>query len=298
MEFRKKYLFAIPFSALFLILAIDGLVLVRDYSLSGIYGSIFPLVLVIGFWLLEYYKSDEVNTETVTSGEIKRDTLPAWETYVPYIFVLLFYFFIPVFGSMFDYIFAEMLGNDEPGILFLYLSMLFGVIPLSALIMFKLLKIDIAHFKENFYKYLSILLYYSILLFGINILVNIVFILFDLNISGTNEESINESLSTLAPLSKIVFMLYIVIGAPILEESIFRGLPINVYWNKYVNFLAAIAISVLFAFMHYSFSDPISVLVPYIVMSMVFCMSYINSGYNILIPIALHFVNNFSALLL
>ncbi len=299
MEFRKKYIFMIPFTLLFFYFFIGSLITINEFTVKEFVGNNFPFLLSIGFWVLEFIKYEEVNKDSTTSGDNKR-LLSSDTALIPFLAVFAIYFIAPYISYSID----SALGLDQT---FYLISTIFIIIPVCIYLTQQLLKIDLEYIKENLFKYISYILIFSVALFGLNIVLNIVYYIFDLQLSGANEESINTTLRTLPTFNKMLFIIYIIIGAPILEEFIFRGLILQPTVSKVRNYVIAIAVSLVFAFFHYvasfdpellEFTDPISVFVPYFVMSMVFCSSYIESDYNLLVPIGIHALNNFTALAL
>ncbi len=299
MEFRKKYIFMIPFTLLFLVISVESLVFIGDYSIREFIGNIFPLGLAIGFWILEFLKYEEVNKETETSG-VKKRLLPPEKAVVPFVIVFAIYFILPSIAYAID----EALGLNQT---ISIVSMVFIIAPICVFLTLKLLKLDFEYIKDNTYKFISYILMFTVALFGLNIVINILYYIFDLQISGANEESINSTLNALPTFTKMIFIIDVIIAAPIVEELIFRGFPLQPVASKTANYIVAIAVSLVFAFLHYvasfdpnllEFTDPISVFVPYFAMSMVFCTAYIQSDYNLLVPIGIHILNNFSALVI
>ncbi len=299
MEFKKKYLFMVPFTLMFFVLSVSTIVNINEYTIKGLLGDNFPLLLAVGFWVLEFIKYDEVNKDAETSGARKR-LLPSDTNVIPFVIVFMIYFIVPTITLVID----EAFGFNQA---FFLASMVFAIIPFCVFLTLNLLKLDFEFVKNNIYKYISYILLFSVALFGLNILLNIIYYIFDLQMMSANEESINDTLNTLPTFSKALFIIYLVIGAPILEELLFRGFPFQPNVKKRINYVIAIAISLVFAFFHYiasfdpdllKFTDPISVLWPYFMMSMVFSVSYIESDYNLLVPIGIHALNNFSALVL
>lgn len=297
MEFRKKYFIAMPLSILFLYIGLYSTIYINEYSVSAYLGNLFPLLLATAFWIIEKLKYDEVNRNDTTSKSFKRE-LPRGETSFAFLIVFILYFFIPPIAYNID---AKIGGNE----ILVYIVILFALVPLCIYVLRELFKIDIKVAKENIYKYISLLLLFSIILIGVNVCISIIYEIFDLQLVGANEDSINDTINTAPVIAKILFILYVLIGAPILEELVFRGVVINHNDTRIVNIIGAVLISLLFAFLHYSasydadlktFTDPFSVFIPYFMMSLVFCASYIKSDFNLLIPIGVHMLNNIQAL--
>ncbi len=299
MEFRKKYIFMIPASLMLFITVIMGFSDIGDNLIHDFLAITFPFILVVAFWIIEYYKFDEVNDNTKSSRIQKRE-LGFESSIMPFFIVLIMYLTVPSIGITLDYTF-------DTGELFLYSSVMFILLPACIYISYKHFEIDIDTVKCNIFRYISYVLLFTSAIFIAEIFLSITAELFDLQMYGANEESIRSSIESLPGFTKFVFILYVIIGAPIIEELIFRALPLNVNASKYLTIVLVLGTSFGFAFMHYAssfdpelakFTDPLSVLLPYFTISIVLGISYIRSDYNLLIPISVHMTNNLLALLL
>lgn len=121
-----------------------------------------------------------------------------------------------------------------------------------------------------------------------------------------NQSAINSILDYLS--GYIIFAPITVIVAPIVEELIFRKSFFNLIKNKY---LALLVTTIIFGTMHvtttytyllnngYVFKEALYYTIgfglPYYAMGFSFGLTYIKSDKNILVPIAIHIINNFVA---
>lgn len=168
------------------------------------------------------------------------------------------------------------------------------LIPLAIIfIVFKKIFVfDAKKFKANWILYTFYIFGGFILLFALQY--GIMWLYDLLKIEGTpSNQAIIET--ALASSMRPFMFLVVVIGAPILEEMIFRKflfgyLMEKAHLSKWVTFVIA---TFAFAAIHI-ISNPgdYIFIFPYLALSAVITLSYILSDFNIYVPIGLHFLNN------
>lgn len=119
-----------------------------------------------------------------------------------------------------------------------------------------------------------------------------------ISLHWTAESQNQDALMQVLQQAPLTMVLIAVVGAPPVEELLFRGLLMHSFGSlKDKRRLWAISIisSVVFGLMHAGPSEPLNMLV-YIAMGAVFTMTYVKTK-DIRYSIALHFLNNFIALM-
>jgi membrane protease YdiL (CAAX protease family) len=120
-----------------------------------------------------------------------------------------------------------------------------------------------------------------------------------ISLHWTAESQNQDALMQVLQQAPLTMVLIAVVGAPPVEELLFRGLLMHSFGSlKDKRRLWAVSIisSVVFGLMHAGPSEPLNMLV-YIAMGAVFTMTYVKTK-DIRYSIALHFLNNFIALML
>lgn len=148
---------------------------------------------------------------------------------------------------------------------------------------------DIKEVKSNKTYFFSRGFAFYFLSYMLLILSIIILALFGLGSSGSNEAAIDQTLN-----SNLGFLFYfsVVIGAPIIEEFIYRRCIFNIIQNKY----AAIAVSTLvFGLIHVHSFDEMYLLLVYGSMGFTLALCYELSNRNLVAPITTHFINNLIA---
>lgn len=119
-----------------------------------------------------------------------------------------------------------------------------------------------------------------------------------ISLHWTAESQNQDALMQVLQQAPLTMVLIAVVGAPPVEELLFRGLLMHSFGSlKDKRRLWAVSIisSVVFGLMHAGPSEPLNMLV-YIAMGAVFTMTYVKTK-DIRYSIALHFLNNFIALM-
>lgn len=119
-----------------------------------------------------------------------------------------------------------------------------------------------------------------------------------ISLHWTAESQNQDALMQVLQQAPLTMVLIAVVGAPPVEELLFRGLLMHSFGSlKDQRRLWAVSIisSVVFGLMHAGPSEPLNMLV-YIAMGAVFTMTYVKTK-DIRYSIALHFLNNFIALM-
>lgn len=119
-----------------------------------------------------------------------------------------------------------------------------------------------------------------------------------ISLHWTAESQNQDALMQVLQQAPLTMVLIAVVGAPPVEELLFRGLLMHSFGSlKDKRRLWAISIisSVVFGLMHAGPSEPLNMMV-YIAMGAVFTMTYVKTK-DIRYSIALHFLNNFIALM-
>ncbi len=120
-----------------------------------------------------------------------------------------------------------------------------------------------------------------------------------ISLHWTAESQNQDALMQVLQQAPLAMVLIAVVGAPPVEELLFRGLLMHSFGSlKDKRRLWAVSIisSVVFGLMHAGPSEPLNMLV-YIAMGAVFVNTYVKTK-DIRYSIALHFLNNFVALML
>jgi membrane protease YdiL (CAAX protease family) len=119
-----------------------------------------------------------------------------------------------------------------------------------------------------------------------------------ISLHWTAESQNQDALMQVLQQAPLTMVLIAVVGAPPVEELLFRGLLMHSFGSlKDKRRLWAVSIisSVVFGLMHAGPSEPLNMMV-YIAMGAVFTMTYVKTK-DIRYSIALHFLNNFIALM-
>ncbi|PNZ53943.1 CPBP family intramembrane glutamic endopeptidase [Staphylococcus intermedius] len=150
-------------------------------------------------------------------------------------------------------------------------------------------------FVKSHYKYILIL---SILMLTAkNLFVFIVKNFAPSNISFVqtqNDISIQNELSQSILAASLIFITS-VIGAPIIEEFLFRHLLIGELGKKFNYTYMSVLSLLVFSSLHVVSSKSFLELGPYIIISLCIIISYIKTGKKLSIAISLHFINNLHA---
>lgn len=172
-------------------------------------------------------------------------------------------------------------------------------LPIAILLIYftsKIFKLDFRKFKEKKLKSILLIIGGFIGIFVANILVNLIYTKLGINTTSSNEQAINQMLSNkYSP----VILIGIVFFAPLIEEFIFRKFLFGVLEEKY-NWKPIFSILIsasLFSLVHLLSDSGIEWIFffMYFPMALILSLSYHYSNHNILIPLAIHFINNLVA---
>lgn len=176
-----------------------------------------------------------------------------------------------------------------------YLSLGVIIIPFT----FKKLKTDVMDFSSDTPKYanktvISIGIYYAIIIFGNMAYQALLGVLKKTDLQSENQVGIDFLLENADMFPKILMVIAIVIIAPIVEEIIYRKCFFSICKNSIV---ALIVSSLIFGLMHnydngYAIGDLFLVSIPYFLGGIALGIAYIKGNRNLLIPIAIHILNN------
>lgn len=108
--------------------------------------------------------------------------------------------------------------------------------------------------------------------------------------TSTNQKIINSTLSNPSNFAIQLQILKSVILAPILEELVFRGIMMKIYFNNSKFGLDILISSILFGFAH-AFNNPLET-VPYIIFGIGLAFTYRICGKQLQYPILIHIINN------
>ncbi|MGL6056904.1 MAG: lysostaphin resistance A-like protein [Culicoidibacterales bacterium] len=171
------------------------------------------------------------------------------------------------------------------------------VYTLAAVPMFALLHDELDHFftiswqNKRLFGFQVLRGYGFMFLFSL--IASLVMMLLQITDSSANQETV-ESLISLVPF---ISTITIVILAPFVEEIVFRYLLIRGL-KKYIPVWAAATISiVVFALIHVLQASDFINIIPYLALGAGLTLAYIRTD-NIMVPIALHFIQNFIAVLI
>ncbi|WP_164509977.1 CPBP family intramembrane glutamic endopeptidase [Lacticaseibacillus porcinae] len=120
-----------------------------------------------------------------------------------------------------------------------------------------------------------------------------------ISLHWTAESQNQDALMQVLQQAPLTMVLIAVVGAPPIEELLFRGLLMHSFGSlkdKRRLWAASIISSVVFGLMHAGPSEPLN-MISYIAMGAIFTATYVKTK-DIRYSIALHFLNNFVALML
>lgn len=206
------------------------------------------------------------------------------------LFVLLLYLISSYLFSFILSLFIDINNLSLINKVLINLSFEFTLLFIIIFIYRKTLINDLKKFKDcHFFSYIR----YWFIAIGLMLISNIIINLITSIDTSSNQKSIIETLSK-APLYTIIVT---VIGAPILEELVFR-LSFRKMFKTDILFI--ILSGIFFGFMHVS--SPSSLLellfiIPYSIPGCIFAYVLTKSN-NIFVPIGLHFIHNLSMILL
>ncbi|HHU55450.1 MAG TPA: CPBP family intramembrane metalloprotease [Acholeplasmataceae bacterium] len=173
------------------------------------------------------------------------------------------------------------------------------LVSLGMIILRRELKIDFVNFK-NFHSKAEYIARGYLLLIGANFIGRIILMILDYQQKSVNQLGIE---SLLKSKYMIIAAISIIIG-PIIEELVFRKSLIDllVFKGKYSPIISVIVSSLLFGLIHVIFNTQNNIkelflLIPYFFQGMVLGYLYVKQDYNIQIPIFVHMLNNFIAVL-
>lgn len=159
---------------------------------------------------------------------------------------------------------------------------------------------DFKSFKQNWLKYLIIIIVLSVLIFASGYLFEWIYNEFDLNSDSENQEAIVEALFG---KGKWMMIIQVAIVAPIFEEIVFRKLTYGfLRETKLPGILNFILVAFLFAIIHCTSENFLSYeayiyLLNYFVLSALLTGSYVLCKDNIYASILVHMINNILSLL-
>ena len=163
----------------------------------------------------------------------------------------------------------------------------------------KIIKLDAINFKNNFLKYLIIVVVGFVIIYLCTILMNYIYELLGYGEDDTssNQQGIIDALN--GPTKHVVVFLTVIL-APIIEEIIFRKLFYNALKmnTKLPSWAIVLIIAAVFAGIHVMSDIESLVFFPqYFVLSFIITGVYAITKENIFASIGLHFLNNLLAIL-
>jgi uncharacterized protein len=168
---------------------------------------------------------------------------------------------------------------------------------------FLYLFIDWSNFRDSFRRFfqrfgksfgdiaIGVILVYAALIFA-----NFVLTLLGETETSQNEMAIQAMFENNAIVILMLFFLLCVF-TPIVEEIVFRKVLFGFFEPKLGPIVAIVLSGLIFGFMHVLAGDLIQA-IPYVLMGFAFGYIYYRSEKNILVPIIVHFINNFIVFLL
>ncbi|MGL4952918.1 MAG: lysostaphin resistance A-like protein, partial [Culicoidibacterales bacterium] len=129
-------------------------------------------------------------------------------------------------------------------------------------------------------------------MFLFSFIASLIMMFFQINDASANQETV-ESLISLVPFISIIT---IVILAPFVEEIVFRYLLIGGLKKHMPIWGAATISTVVFALIHVLQAGDFINIIPYLALGAGLTFAYVRTN-NIMVPIALHFIQNFVAVL-
>lgn len=133
-----------------------------------------------------------------------------------------------------------------------------------------------------------------LLMYGLNFVVSILLALLQIQGTSDNQQTVDMTFQ----LMPVVTTFTVLVFAPIVEEVVFRGVIYSSIRQKSSFLVASLVSSILFALLHFSGSmTDIPYLLVYGTLGWIMCYSY-NKSKTIYAPIAVHFINNFIAILM
>ncbi len=131
-------------------------------------------------------------------------------------------------------------------------------------------------------------------MYGLNFVVSLLLALLQIQGTSDNQQTVDMTFQ----LMPVVTTFTVLVFAPIVEEVVFRGVIYRSIRQKSSFLVASLVSSILFALLHFSGSmADIPYLLVYGTLGWIMCYSY-NKSKTIYAPIAVHFVNNFIAILM
>lgn len=105
-----------------------------------------------------------------------------------------------------------------------------------------------------------------------------------------NQASINQTLAT-GTLTRIAMFFLAVVIAPLIEETMFRGIVMNTWFKDNKYYADVLLSAILFGVFHTTADLSLATVTPYVVMGMVFALIYRKTG-NLAVNIYTHMLYN------
>jgi uncharacterized protein len=181
-------------------------------------------------------------------------------------------------------------------------GVLLSLLPVMVL-SFLYLFIDWSNFRDSFRRFfqrfgksfgdivIGVVLVYAALIFA-----NFIMTLLGVMETSQNEMAIQAMFENNAVVIVMLFFLLCVF-TPIVEEVVFRKVLFGYFEPRLGSIVAIVLSGLIFGFMHVLAGDLIQA-IPYVLMGISFGYIYHRSEKNILVPIIVHFVNNFIVFLI
>lgn len=218
------------------------------------------------------------------------------------IIALLIYVFFVLFGADLIYQFLELFSDDKLFLASLSNFFLYLILVVIFIILYKdTVKESIKNFKNQNITFITIFNCYLILM-GASIIGNLI-----LMILGKNDQSINQK--TIEILLNSKYAIFTASGAIIgcfVEEIVYRKSIFDIFHEKYKfnPILTCIISGIAFGLIHVIFNisdnnyDELIMSIPYMTQGIALAYMYITYKKNIMVPVAVHTLSNFIAILL
>lgn len=234
----------------------------------------------------------------------KKFNLLAFLSYFSWLLLGSIFFIIPflVIGSKVTGVSIIEYADLDEAIFFAYfpeaVARVFAIF-VFIILFHKTIKTDALNFKNNFFKYLVIVIVGFAIIYALSFVMTYIYELFgyDENETSANQQGIIDALNQ--PIKYIVIFLTVIL-APIIEEIIFRKLFYNTLKlnTKLPTWAIVLIITTVFAGMHVIGDIDSLVFFPqYFVLSLVITIVYAITKENLFASMGLHFLNNVLAIL-